>query len=473
MGKKIMIDIDRLVVDVANPRFEEVSTESDAFFSILEDQSRTSGNKILNLARDIATNGLNASELLVVSPIEETDEFRVREGNRRITAIKLSLHSNLVPEHFGSMAAQFGELHDAMQKYRVVECYVTDNEDEINRILSLRHGGEKDGVGTVKWDAVQKARFSQKGNPQSARALSLVNNLQERYGYGDLLATASKIPATNLGRLISTPDVRKALNIKTDGDEVFYLGGCDELLLAVLTKVKCEGVGPIYSKSDRIKLIAETSELIGFDNSKQAQLPLDGSCKNDKADESVVNKIPDSTPSHSTESSVSMPDSSQSDEHDGLEITRRKPVSKDDNMLFGHVLRPKGSKSNDVYRAIDWIDQQYLRNPDGLHHLLPILGFSLRLLMETTAREYYESIGEEHGDDSFNLFMKGVAKPAIKNKLNAVERNDMALASEWIDDKFRFEALLHKWAHGTMATERASIVRQSKLVALIIDEVWT
>ena len=160
MKERHIIDVDDLVVDEENPRFEAVSTEDDALFSILKDQSLASGNKILNLARDIVEHGLNASELLVVTPIDGTKTFLVREGNRRVTAIKLSLHTDRIPSGFNDLAPLFAELSDAMQSHRSVGCYVCDDEEEIRRLLVLRHGGENGGIGTVKWNAAQTARFS-------------------------------------------------------------------------------------------------------------------------------------------------------------------------------------------------------------------------------------------------------------------------------------------------------------------------
>lgn len=186
MKEQRTIDVDYLVIDDENPRFEAVSCEDDALFSILTDQRIGSGNKILNLARDIAVHGLNASELLIVSPIEGTNTYRVREGNRRVTAIKLSLFSERIPEDFRKLVPLFEELADAMQAHRLVECCVCDNEQEIRRLLLLRHGGESNGVGTVKWNSVQTARFNEKGNPQTARALSFVDHLKEDFGQSDL-----------------------------------------------------------------------------------------------------------------------------------------------------------------------------------------------------------------------------------------------------------------------------------------------
>lgn len=511
MHKHQTIDVENLVVNEENPRFEAVSTEDDALYSILADQKLGSGNKILNLARDIALHGLNASEQLIVSPIDGTKTYLVREGNRRITAIKLSLNSERIPEDFRKLAPQFKELEPAIQTHRHIECYVCDDENEIRRLLLLRHGGESSGVGTVKWNSIQTARFNEEGNPQTTRALSFVRHLQEDYGQSDLWKAAAAIPPTNLGRLITTPEVRRLLNIDLMANDAYYRGAHDELLLNVLSTLKEKGVGVIYDKEARVRLVKEAIERLEPDRPKQTRLPfdtmdinggedsLDGGGKDTAYSEtecarssiSTHNEImlPDfqsaaqpQTAEGSTEpqwldvdvSGKSEEDKCQSSETLSSSTIRRKPVSHSSGKrMFGHALRPRGTESNSIYRGIDWIDEQYLKHPDKLAHLLPILGFSLRLLMETVAREYFASIGDDRGDKALSNFLKEVAKPAISAKIGTVERNNMALASEWIDGMHNFEALFAKWAHGTLAVDRSALVRQADLVALVIDEVRT
>ncbi|WP_347711401.1 hypothetical protein [Olsenella uli] len=479
MNEQRRIDIEHLIADEENPRFEAVSTEEDALFSILEDQATTSGNKVLNLARDIAANGLNASELLIVSPIEGTDDYRVREGNRRVTAIKLSLDSSRIPAEFNKLVPQFEKFADAMRAHRVVNCCVCDDEGEIRRLLELRHGGEQDGVGTVKWNAAQKARFSSGGNQQSARALSLVEHLKEDYGQNELWALAARIPPTNLGRFITTPKVRQQLGIDVAGDYARYLGGHDDLLLNVLTIIS-SGVQSIYTKNDRVNLIEEAVQRIEPNRQNQQPLPFEKIIST--VDVSNVSDV--EPPSHSRvdEAPASIPgtavDVLESEDsgtaQDGTNHVRRKPVSNNAGQrMFGQTLRPKGTKSNDIYRGIDWIDEQYLKHPDTLVHLLPILGISLRLLMETVAREYFASRGDNRGDNSLRDFLKDVAKPTVKKKVDEVGLNKFTLASEWIAGQYNFDAIFGKWAHGTLEVDRASLVRQSELVALIVKEIWS
>ncbi len=480
MRERRRINIDHLITDEENPRFEAVSTEEDALYSILEDQSTSSGNKVLNLARDIAVNGLNASELLVVSPIKGTGDYRVREGNRRITAIKLSLDSNRIPVQFNNLVPQFEKLANAMQKYRALECYVCDDEEEIHRLLELRHGGEQDGIGTVKWSSTQKARFSRKGNPQTARPLALIKHLQEDYGKNKLWTSAASVPITNLGRFISTVEVRQALGIKTNGNDARYCGGHDELLFDVLTTVKQRGVGAIYSKQDRVRLVEEAAERIEPDWRNQQSLfveqstgsvdsPSDSNIKT-----SATNEMVEVSSSASDDPEDAAATANQGTARIGTSRTRKKPVSNNvDKRMFGRTLRPRGERSNNIYRAIDWIDEQYLKRPDDLTHLLPILGFSLRLLLETVAREFFDSTGEMRGDNSLRDFLKNKAKPMLKAKQSTYEVNDLVLASEWINGTNNLEAVLGKWAHGTLTANRDNLVRESELIALIIKELWS
>lgn len=480
MNEQRHIDVEHLITDEENPRFEAVSTEKDAFFSILKDQATKSGNKMLNLARDIAANGLNALELLIVSPIEGTDDYRVREGNRRVTAIKLSLDSSKVPAEFNKLAPQFEKLAEVMQAHRVVECYVCDDDDEIHRLLELRHGGEQDGVGTVKWNSTQTARFSREGNSQSARPLALIQHLQEDYGQNKLWASAAGVSITNLGRLISTKEIRQSLGIKASGNDARYCGGHDNLLLDVLTTIKQRGVGPIYSKQDRIHLVEEAVQRIEPDRQNQQSLlfkkntlAADVSNVSDvrSSSHNGADEIPDSTLDRAVDE---LEGGNPGAEQDGANHVRRKPVSNSaDKRMFAQPLRSRGAKSNDIYRAIDWIDEQYLKHPDNLKHLLPILGFSLRLLVETVAREYFASIGEDQKDNSLKLFLRDVAKPMFKEKLDSAGMNDFALSSEWVDGGHNLDAVLGKWAHGTLSVDRASLVRESELVALIIKEIWS
>ncbi|MBQ4796774.1 hypothetical protein F9U41_22395, partial [Pectobacterium versatile] len=80
------ININDLMLDVQNSRFgDNVDGQREAIKVMVENQ----GQKIVKLAKDIAENGVDPSErMIVVESDDEEKGFIVKEGNRRVTALK-------------------------------------------------------------------------------------------------------------------------------------------------------------------------------------------------------------------------------------------------------------------------------------------------------------------------------------------------------------------------------------------------
>jgi len=77
--------------------------------------------------------------------------------------------------------------------------------------IRQRHNGEDEGRGIVGWSAIAVSRF--RGRDAALQALDFVGT------YADLTEEqanliAGKFPLTTLDRLLSTPDVRKALGFE-------------------------------------------------------------------------------------------------------------------------------------------------------------------------------------------------------------------------------------------------------------------
>mgnify|MGYP000944436713 CR=1 FL=1 len=67
-------------------------------------------NKLVNLAEDIINNGLNPSDIPIVTPSADDEKaYVVLEGNRRVTAIKLIIQPDLVPSEFSFIKRRFKE----------------------------------------------------------------------------------------------------------------------------------------------------------------------------------------------------------------------------------------------------------------------------------------------------------------------------------------------------------------------------
>jgi hypothetical protein len=130
------IDLMNLFINIENPRFEMVGNQRDAINIMLEDQR----DKLIKLAEDIVDNGLNPSELIIVTPHETDDSrFVVMEGNRRITALKLLSTPELIPEKYKSMLKRFKQLRDSFLRHPIekVPSVIFDNVEQAYRWIKL------------------------------------------------------------------------------------------------------------------------------------------------------------------------------------------------------------------------------------------------------------------------------------------------------------------------------------------------
>ena len=161
------ITIEKLHLYKFNPRLPPSETEEVALFNIVDDQ----GNKLVELAKDIAEKGLNQLENIAVFPAEKSGHYCVAEGNRRIAALKLLNDPSLIKKHSPALFKAFQKIKPSPNvDLKSVSAIIFESENDPNLIhfIELRHLGEQGGIGTVKWDATQKARFDAKhtgGNP--------------------------------------------------------------------------------------------------------------------------------------------------------------------------------------------------------------------------------------------------------------------------------------------------------------------
>ena len=168
-----LVKIEGLLIDLENPRYDIFGSQREALLTIAREQ----GTKLANLAEDIATKGLNPSELLVVTETNQAGQYFVLEGNRRIAAIKLSISRDL-PTSLGLTPALIKRYKTINEKYLVdlpqeVSCVVLDRVEATDWIR-LKHTGENQGVGIVEWDGRAKQRFL--GSSPALQAIELVEH---------------------------------------------------------------------------------------------------------------------------------------------------------------------------------------------------------------------------------------------------------------------------------------------------------
>lgn len=255
-----IININMLEINTENPRFEMVGNQREAISVMIESQN----NKLARLAQDIIENGLNPSDLVIVTPHEKhKHKFSVLEGNRRVTALKLLNNNDLIPEKHKSLLIKFKQLTPDFKRNPIKEisCVIFSDVDEANRWIKLKHTGENEGVGTVTWDAQQKARFEERFEGKATYALQVIDFLKKNNSFDDeLKEKLSHIPSSSLQRLLSDPDVREAIGIAIDDGRVVASYSPDEILkplTRIITDLSRDDftVKEIYYKDDRLNYL--------------------------------------------------------------------------------------------------------------------------------------------------------------------------------------------------------------------------
>ena len=227
-----------LLLNTQNPRFDPVQHQTQAIHAMIEDQ----GDKLTELAKHIASNGFSPMEIVLVQPIGT--QWLVREGNRRVTALKLINEPELIPDSYAKMKREFSALNKKMDSAILnnLLCVICTDEDTINAWILLKHTGENKGIGTVGWDAYQISRFSSMVSGKSDPKALFFDTLKEMTAIPKSLKDRFfSIKKTNYDRLLGDPGVRNLLGIDFNNG-----------ILTVLNDLTGEfSVGRIYSKKDR------------------------------------------------------------------------------------------------------------------------------------------------------------------------------------------------------------------------------
>lgn len=265
-----------IILDLRNPRFEALNSERDAVNALINDDPK----KICNLAEDILAHGLNPSELPIVQ--RGDGAVTVLEGNRRFAALKLLRDPALsddakVRSRFAQLSAAKGVGPDE------VLCQVVSKPDDARHWIELRHSLKvKPGVSVVPWSPEQRARFG--GLPrrdQTSNAVAFCDAIAEEYSDDQeilaALGRARSKSVTNIGRMVSDPEVRNALGFGWLGSGVESYFERDEArpgFLRLLNFLAEHDVNAIRNKEDRRAFIHGDAKVDWPDQRKRLDSPI-------------------------------------------------------------------------------------------------------------------------------------------------------------------------------------------------------
>lgn len=242
------VSIFDLQLDPFNPRIRHGVDQNDCIERISSERE-----SFLKLMRDIATNGLSPQHILLSKSSE--GKLIVRDGNRRITALKLlnSPDSALPDEALRNLVARIAGAATT-QIVNKLSCLVCDDEATIVDYLRRLHTGQNGGIGQVDWDALLIALFNaHAGIPdQNRRAAQLILWMEEHGKH-----VGNDFPVTTLTRLLSVETlIILGFSVEADQlvpslpkDKAYALAArvIDDIATGVINVTRGGGAGSVFS----------------------------------------------------------------------------------------------------------------------------------------------------------------------------------------------------------------------------------
>ncbi|WP_157779919.1 hypothetical protein [Celeribacter ethanolicus] len=219
------IAIEKLIVNPNNDRHGQTPSEDTAIGWLFDHKA----SEMKHLATRIAKAGRIYDAPLV---IREGSNFLVKDGNRRVTCLKLIHNPARAPQKFRNF---FSDLKKNFQKSLATDvvCQVEDDQDIADEIIGLRHNGTQKGAGQLMWGPKEKAIHANRVSGKSDYEWpQLVENFLEERGYSD---EAAAIKRSTLDRILKAKKRREQLGISL-GDQrkiISTVAGYDPLALFI------------------------------------------------------------------------------------------------------------------------------------------------------------------------------------------------------------------------------------------------
>ncbi len=145
-----------------NPRLfhDKNENEKEAILNLIEQQNTTQGNKLLVLTDSILENGI----IEPIGVIKYKDDFmEVREGNRRITCLKLLRKPDILPDRFRKIRDHYiglqGGLNEEIFNNIPAQIYNVNGIDDLENWIEIKHSGLQGGKGIDKWGSMEKENW--------------------------------------------------------------------------------------------------------------------------------------------------------------------------------------------------------------------------------------------------------------------------------------------------------------------------
>lgn len=358
MSKNIVLHISKILMDEENPRHDKINGQRE----ILNWHVEHLGSKLILLMRSLAENGQSDIDKVLVTPVKGVpDKYVVKEGNRRVAALKLLNDPSLCDDELFRRRIQSVNVSDQLSYD--IECVNIKDQRRVAWLMGLRHLGEQGGVGTAKWGAVEKDRHTQDvlGGNRYWRSLYFIDYAKAHGLVTDQQAARLNDRVTTLDRLISNKDFKATLGVVYKDRNVLITIPEDihRLLLgSVLEQISLPDfkVKELYDsdkKFDFLTRIVEQAKIA----QEQTALGLNGKTGAEEASPGIKD------PAHSPGLAAADQDKKSAAEDEKAKLiekqlpkkTRKDPdPSKRDKLFIGSIAIPSvESKCSRLYNQLD------------------------------------------------------------------------------------------------------------------------
>lgn len=249
MSQLAYVKLSMLHIWTDNPRTGSVEDENKEIIALIEKQQNKQNNKLIALARSIInSNGIYDP----IGILKYNDSFMVvKEGNRRVTCLKLIKNPKLIPDKYSKLRTTFEKLKTQVNSniYNNIPARIF-NEDEneyLEQWIELRHNGVKDGKGLDTWGGREKENW----NKYRGRNTPLLD-FHEYLISQNILAydQINSVSKTNWERILGVIG-RKYLGITYEDKKFNVIVPIEEFkkrITKTIEKLSGKSVGIVYDK---------------------------------------------------------------------------------------------------------------------------------------------------------------------------------------------------------------------------------
>ena len=441
--KVVTVKIKDLYLWSENPRDPlNIDDQDEVISNILEDKlNKWELDKLV----DKMGNHYDFSELPTIVLVNL--KYIVYDGNKRVSLIKIIQNKDKYAGQYYKLFKN-NTLIDNLEELEEIPCNLCDTITALENV-------KRKHIDSSSWNALERDYFLWKHMKQEPTIFVILNekfkiidkypNLNKRYINEEVLTEA------NL----------KEIGIQFNGDNCILKYSDDEFnnifehidtLIKqnlITTRVnRGELTSILFEKYPKIKEMIESSLNNSLNISKDATQPK----SNDITGNIIDNQSDES----------GLLDDISGKSQSGKYKTRYE--GQQAKILFGRKLFLEKGVVNNLYLAVNEI---YDRCKDD--KFLPIIGMSLRLLLNLAAIEHYnKKPADERSSNTNDGFIYKNFLQDMKSIMNKKDINTMAITVTWLSGSYNLDAILGKYAHGEINYSREDILKTSEIVADIL-----